>query len=67
MRVRFTEVFDHRPAGEPRVTVRFRPDGGAARDGVYTVTRDCGVAAKKAGRAVTALPATRGTGDVQRG
>ena len=51
MRVQFVEQYDYRPSGDPRVIVRYRADGGPAKDGVYTVKRECGgaaVAAKKA-------------------
>lgn len=51
MRVKFTETFDYRPSGAPQVTLRYRPDGGPAMDGVYTVKRACGSEAVKSGSA----------------
>lgn len=52
MRVRFTEPFDYVPAEEPRVLVAYSPSGGAAKDGEYTVRRECGEAAVAQGKAV---------------
>ncbi|MEN5147182.1 hypothetical protein [Brevundimonas diminuta] len=52
MRVRFTEPYDYTPSEEPRVLIAFSPNGGAEQDGVYTVRRECGEAAVKAGKAV---------------
>lgn len=49
MRVQFTETFDYRPSGAPQVTLRYRADGGPAKDGIYTVKRECGAAAVKSG------------------
>lgn len=45
MRVQFVEQYDYKPSGDPRVIVRYRVDGGPAKDGIYTVKRECGVAA----------------------
>jgi hypothetical protein len=63
MRVRFVDQFDYRPSGDPRVTLRFRADGGAEKDGVYTVKRECGLAAVAAKKAVI-VRAPRGGTDV---
>lgn len=52
MRVRFTEAFDYTPSEEPRVLIAFSPNGGSEKDGAYTVRRECGEAAVKAGKAV---------------
>lgn len=52
MRVRFTEPYDYVPAEEPRVLIAYQADGGANKDGVYTVKRECGEAAVKAGKAL---------------
>lgn len=51
MRVQFSSVFDYLPSAAPRVSIRYRPDGGAAGDGTYTVKRECGRAAVAAGKA----------------
>lgn len=51
MRVRFTEPFDYVPTEDPRILVAFSPKGGAGKDGVYTVRRECGEAAIAAGKA----------------
>lgn len=51
MRVRFTEPYDYTPSEEPRVRIAFNPTGGLNKDGVYTVRRECGEAAVKAGKA----------------
>lgn len=52
MRVKFSENYDYVPSEEPRVLLAYRADGGANKDGVYTVKRECGEAAVKAGKAV---------------
>lgn len=52
MRVRFTEPYDYTPSEEQRVLIAFSPTGGPDKDGVYTVRRECGEAAVKAGKAV---------------
>ena len=49
MRVRFTESFDYIPSEEPRVLIAYRAAGGANKDGIYTVKRECGEAAVQAG------------------
>ncbi|HAD84253.1 MAG TPA: hypothetical protein DCG71_05355 [Brevundimonas sp.] len=51
MRVRFTEPYDYTPSAEARVLIAFSPTGGANKDGVYTVRRECGEAAILAGKA----------------
>ena len=51
MRVRFTEPYDYTPSEEPRVLIAFSPNGGAEKDGAYTVRRECGEAAIRAGKA----------------
>jgi len=56
MRVRFTEAFDYTPSEEPRVLIAFSPNGGSEKDGAYTVRRECGEAAVKAGKAVEIAP-----------
>lgn len=56
MRVRFTEPYDYTPSEEPRVLIAFSPNGGAEKDGVYSVRRECGEAAVKAGKAVEIAP-----------
>ena len=56
MRVRFTEPYDYTPGEEPRVLIAFSPNGGAEKDGAYTVRRECGEAAVKAGKAVEIAP-----------
>lgn len=56
MRVRFTEPYDYTPSEEPRVLIAFSPNGGAEKDGAYTVRRECGEAAVKAGKAVEIAP-----------
>ncbi|WP_298698191.1 hypothetical protein [uncultured Brevundimonas sp.] len=56
MRVRFTEDYDYTPTEEPRVQIAFRAHGGPEGDGVYTVRRECGVAAVAAGKAVEVAP-----------
>lgn len=52
MRVKFHAKFNWTPPKDRRVTYSYRPDGGAAGDGEYTVTRDCGERAVSLGRAV---------------
>lgn len=52
MRVRFTEPYNYTPSEEPRVLIAFSQTGGPEKDGVYTVRRECGEAAVKAGKAV---------------
>lgn len=52
MHVQFTAAYDHTPSAAPRTQLAYRPDGGPARDGCYTVTRECAHAAVKAGKAV---------------
>lgn len=52
MRVRFREPYDYTPSEEPRVLIAFSPTGGADKNGTYTVRRECGEAAVKAGKAV---------------
>jgi len=51
MRVRFLDEYDYTPSEEPRVLIAFSPTGGPEKDGVYTVRRECGTAAVKAGKA----------------
>lgn len=51
MRVRFTHPYDYTPSEEARVQIAFSPLGGPEKDGVYTVRRECGLAAVKAGKA----------------
>lgn len=51
MRVRFTEPYDYTPSAEPRVQISFSPTGGPNKDGAYTVRRECGEAAIRAGKA----------------
>lgn len=51
MRVRFTKSYDYTPSAERRVTYAYQPDGGANGDGEFTVKRECGEAAVKAGAA----------------
>lgn len=51
MRVRFTHPYDYTPSEEARVLIAFSPTGGPEKDGVYTVRRECGEAAVKAGKA----------------
>lgn len=52
MRVKFSENYDYVPSEEPRVLIAYLAGGGANKDGVYTVKRECGEAAVKAGKAV---------------
>lgn len=47
-----TEPYDYTPSEEPRVLIAFSPVGGPSKDGVYTVRRECGEGAVKAGKAV---------------
>lgn len=51
MRVRFSKPYDYTPSGERRITIAYLPDGGADGDGEFTVKRECGEAAIKAGAA----------------
>jgi hypothetical protein len=51
MRVRFTHPYDYTPSEDARVLIAFSPTGGPEKDGVYTVRRECGEAAVKAGKA----------------
>lgn len=51
MRVRFTHPYDYTPSEDARVLIAFSPAGGPEKDGVYTVRRECGEAAVKAGKA----------------
>ena len=51
MRVKFSKDYDYTPTEEPRVLIAYRADGGANLDGTYTVKRECGEAAAKAGMA----------------
>lgn len=61
MWVKFTEVHDYTPSRNDRVTLCYRPDGGEARDGVYSVKAECGRAAIKAQRAVSVATPPRRT------
>ena len=60
MRVQFTETFDYHPSGAPQVTLRYRADGGPAKDGVYTVKRECGTTAISAKKAKVVRVSRRG-------
>lgn len=61
MWVKFTQVHDYTPSRNARVTLRYRPDGGDGRDGVYSVKAECGRAAIKVGRARAVTPPPRRT------
>lgn len=63
MRVQFVEQYDYRPSGDPRITVRYLSGGGPAKDGVYTVKRECGRNAVTAGKAKV-VRAPRGEANV---
>lgn len=52
MWIQFSDKFDFTPARQPRTSLAYRADGGPFGDGRYSVTRECGRAAKAAGRAV---------------
>lgn len=57
MKVRFSANFDWKPEGDPRAYhLAFRADRGVDGRGLYTVTRECGLAAIAAGKAKAEEP-----------
>jgi len=52
MKVSFVAPFDYVPSLERRVTIVYKPNGGEAARGIYTVKRECGEEAIAAGKAI---------------
>lgn len=65
MKVKFNRAYDYTPTLDPRVLIVFKADGGPDKDGVYTVKRECGLAAIAAGAAAAVDAKATGNGSAE--